>query len=274
MQRDQLKNIKRLVIKIGSNSIVSSFSKVDYRKIDRLAFVISSLQQEGIETILVSSGAIAAGANLLGVEEYPREIPEQQALASVGQGELMNIYSRSFSYYDQIIGQVLLTRDVIEFPKSLENVENALETLFKKGVVPIINENDTISVDELNHKTLFGDNDTLSAIVAEIVGADLLIILSDVDGFYSGNPLMDETAKKFNIIKELNDEILGMAQGKGSEFSSGGMETKLVAAERMLNNNKALVIMSGDSPDDLFKVINGEEIGTLFLSENSKLGGE
>src|SRR5699024_11075308 len=173
---------KRIVIKIGTNSIMNAPTKIDYKKIDRLAYAVSALHQEGKEVAIVTSGAVGLGASTMNLKEYPASIAGQQALASIGQGVLMNLYSKFFSHYNQHVGQVLITRDVISFPESYKNVSVALDTLLSKGVIPIINENDAVSVDELNHNTKFGDNDTLSAIVSEVIDADLLVILSDIEG--------------------------------------------------------------------------------------------
>ncbi len=264
MDRDFIKDYQRIVIKIGTNSIMQSQKKVNYQKIDRLAYVCSSLQQAGKEVIIVTSGAIGVGASALSYDVYPTTIAEQQALAAFGQSILMGHYSRFFQHYNQHVGQILLTRDVIDFPESLMNVRTALDTLLNKNIIPIINENDAIAVDELDHQTKFGDNDTLSAIVAKVVDAQLLIILSDVDGLYTDNPMRNSDAIMLDRVTEITDEIIYMASGKGSEFSKGGMLTKIMAAEKMLEANKAMIVTSSDDPASLFKILDGEQIGTLF----------
>lgn len=264
MDRDFIKDYQRIVIKIGTNSIMQSQKKVNYQKIDRLAYVCSSLQQAGKEVIIVTSGAIGVGASALAYDVYPSTIAEQQALAAFGQSILMGHYSRFFQHYNQHVGQILLTRDVIDFPESLMNVRTALDTLLSKNIIPIINENDAIAVDELDHQTKFGDNDTLSAIVAKVVDAQLLIILSDVDGLYTDNPMRNSDAVMLDRVTEITDEIIYMASGKGSEFSKGGMLTKIMAAEKILEANKAMIVTSSDDPASLFKILDGEQIGTLF----------
>ncbi|WP_027109259.1 glutamate 5-kinase [Lacticigenium naphthae] len=264
MNREFMKDYKRIVIKIGTNSIMKSVSKVDYRKIDRLAFVCSSLQQAGKEVILVSSGAVGVGASVLKLKEYPKSIGEQQAVSSVGQSALMNVYSRFFQQYNQFVGQILMTRDVVDFPLSYENSKTAIQSLLDKQVIPIINENDAVSVEEMNHQTKFGDNDTLSAIVSELIDADLLIIMSDVEGLFDANPMTHKEAKLIPYVSEITEEIRQMAGGVGSDFATGGMQTKIVAAERMLAKGKAVVITSSEFPVTLFDIVEGQEIGTLF----------
>lgn len=268
MERDFIKNYQRIVVKIGTNSIMQSQKKVNYQKIDRLAYVCASLQQAGKEVIIVTSGAIGVAASTLAYDEYPSTIAEQQALAAFGQSILMGHYSRFFQHYNQHVGQVLLTRDVIDFPESLMNVRTALDTLLAKNIIPIINENDAVAVDELDHQTKFGDNDTLSAIVAKVVDADLLVILSDVDGLYTDNPMRNPDAVMLERVSEITDEIIYMASGKGSEFSKGGMLTKIKAAEKMLAANKAMIVTSSDDPTTLFNILDGEPIGTLFKGED------
>lgn len=264
MNRDYIKECKRIVIKIGTNSIMKTQNKVDYRKIDRLAFVCSTLQQQGKEVILVSSGAVGVGASMLKLEEYPKSIAEQQAVSSVGQGELMNLYSRFFQHYNQYVGQILMTRDVIDFPLSYENSKTAINSLIDKQIIPIINENDAVAVEEMNHETKFGDNDTLSAIVSELVDADLLIIMSDVDGLYDANPVTHADAQLISYVGGITDDIRSMAGGAGSEFATGGMETKLNAAQVMIDNGKSMVITSSEHPTTLFDILEGQEVGTLF----------
>lgn len=267
MEREFIKDYQRIVIKIGTNSIMQSQKKVNYQKIDRLAYVCASLQQAGKEVIIVTSGAIGVGASTLAYDEYPNTIAEQQALAAFGQSILMGHYSRFFQHYNQHVAQILLTRDVIDFPESLLNVRTALDTLLAKHIIPIINENDAVAVDELDHQTKFGDNDTLSAIVAKVVDADLLVILSDVDGLYTDNPMKNPDAVMLDHVSEITDEIIYMASGKGSEFSKGGMLTKIMAAEKMLDAQKAMIVTSSDDPTTLFNILNGEAIGTLFKGE-------
>lgn len=264
MVRESLRKVRRIVVKIGTNSVMKEVSQVDYRKIDRLAYTLSSLFQDGHEMILVTSGAIGVGASSLKLKQYPKTIPEQQAVSSVGQALLMSIYSNIFNHYNQTVGQILMTKDVLDFPESYDNTRQALESLLSAKIIPIINENDAVAVDELNHMTRFGDNDTLSAYVAQVIDADLLIILSDIDGLYTDNPATNPDATKISHVKEITAEIIEMAQGKGSEFASGGMATKLTAAEIVLKNKQKMIITSSKKPSEIFDIIDGKEIGTLF----------
>ena len=264
MNRESLKNCKRIVIKIGTNSIMQSPTKVDYQQIDRLAFVCSSIQQQGKEVILVSSGAVGVGASEVNMDEYPTEIAEKQALASVGQSALMNLYSRFFQHYGQYVGQILMTRDIINYPSSYQNCQSSINSLIEKNIIPVINENDAVSVDERNHRTRFGENDTLAAVVTELTEADLLIILSDVDGLYDANPHHDDTAELIPYVDEINAEILDMAGGAGSTFSTGGMETKIKAAESVMSLGKSMIITSSEDLNVIFDILAGETEGTLF----------
>lgn len=268
MRQKLLQQAKRLVIKIGTNSIMLENNQINYKKLDRLAFVVSTLLQEGKEVLIVTSGSVGVGASHMNLTLYPTEIEEQQALAAIGQSILMGHYSRFFQYYEQTVAQILLTRDVITFETSLYNVKRTINSLIEKKVVPIINENDAIADDELNHQTKFGDNDTLSAIVADVSDADMLIILSDVKGLYDTNPKTNPDANLLHHVSEITDEIEEMAQGgKGSNFATGGMATKLKAARMILDQGKSMIITSGEDPTSLFNIIQGDRIGTLFYKE-------
>lgn len=267
MSRKFLNDCKRIVIKIGTNSIMLEGNQIDYKKLDRLAFVCSTLIQEGKEVIIVTSGAVGVGASHLNLTEYPQTIEEQQALAAIGQSILMGHYSRFFQYYNQNTAQILLTRDVVMYETSYHNVKRTMNTLIKQKVIPIINENDAIADDELNHQTKFGDNDTLSAIVAVVSEADLLIIMSDVNGLYDSNPKENKNAKLIDQVSEITQEIELMASGKGSSFATGGMATKLKAAQIVLDNQQAMIITSGEDPVSIFRILQGDPIGTLFNKE-------
>lgn len=265
------KDSKRIVIKIGTNSIMKSIDKINYHKIDRLAYVCSTLRQQDHDVILVSSGAVGAGACTLNMDAYPESIAEKQALASVGQGVLMNLYSRFFQHYDQHVGQILMTRDIVSYPNAYANCQTTINSLLKNKIIPIINENDAVSVDESGRKSKFGENDTLSAVVTEVTEADLLIILSDIDGLFNANPHTDADAKLIPYVNEVSNEILAMAGGAGSVFSTGGMETKLNAAKRVMENDQAMVIASAENPNIIFDIVDGKEVGTLFQKEQPEL---
>ncbi|EPH67956.1 glutamate 5-kinase [Enterococcus faecium 13.SD.W.09] len=262
--RADLSNKNRIVVKIGTSSLIYPNGAINLAGIDELAFVLAALQNQGKEIILVSSGAIGVGMNKLNLKERPVEIPQQQAVAAVGQSELMTIYNQRFQSYSQQTAQILLTRDIIEFPQSRQNVSNTLEQLLTMGIIPIINENDTVAVDELDHLTKFGDNDQLSAIVAQLTKAELLIMLSDIDGFYSANPLNDPDAVLYSEINEITPELLEQATGKGSPYGTGGMTSKLKAAQRILDVNSHMLLANGKQPKIIFDLLAGEPVGTHF----------
>ncbi|MGT2741798.1 glutamate 5-kinase [Streptococcus plurextorum] len=260
-------SVKRIVIKIGTSSLVLANGKINLKKIDELGFVISSLMNQGKDVVLVSSGAMGFGLNVLGLDKRPKELERQQAVSSVGQVAMMNLYAQIFSHYQTTVSQILLTRDVVEFPESLTNVTNAFETLLSMRIVPIVNENDAVSVDEMDHATKFGDNDRLSAIVAKIVKADLLVMLSDIDGLFDKNPTIYADAKLRHFVPEITDEIIKSAGGAGSKFGTGGMLSKIQSAQMVFDYNGKMVLMNGANPRDILRVLDGEKLGTLFAKE-------
>lgn len=262
-------NVLRIVVKIGTSSLMHSNGKLNLQAIDQLSYTLTGLVNEGKQVILVSSGAIGAGMGQLGLTTRPEEIPKQQALAAIGQSELMTVYQQRFATYGQKISQVLLTHDVLDYPQSREYVHNTIEQLLNWGIIPVVNENDTVAVDELDHRTTFGDNDQLSAIVAVRSHADLLIMLSDIDGFYTGNPHQDPNAQLIKELHQVTDDSLNRAGGAGTVFGTGGMATKLKAAANILRHNQMMVLANGANPSIIFDIMNGEEIGTLFISENN-----
>lgn len=262
--RKELTQAKRIIIKVGTSTLIYPNGKVNLAAIDQLAFVLTDLRNRGKEIILVSSGAVGVGMTKMNLNKRPQTIPEQQAIAAIGQGELINIYNQRFATYGQQTAQVLVTRDVIDFPESRKNVTNTLEQLFSLGVIPIVNENDTVAVDELDHSTKFGDNDQLSAIVTQLVTADLLIVLSDIDGFYSDNPTTNAQAELYSLVTEINDDLMAKAGGAGSTFGTGGMHSKLQAAKRIFDANRSMVLANGKNPAIIFDILAGKEIGTFF----------
>ncbi|MDD9138842.1 glutamate 5-kinase [Fructobacillus sp. CRL 2054] len=257
---------QRIVVKVGTSTIVDKNGKVNYPVINRLAQVLTSLQNEGREVLFVTSGAIGVAIDQMGLATRPKEIPEQQALAAIGQGYLMSIYNQSFAFYKQTVGQVLLTYDVFENPGMLANTKQAIQQLFDNKVIPIINENDVIAVDELDHQHSFGDNDHLAALVADEIDADL-IILSDVDALYTANPNLDPNAKAMHYVAEITDEIRQAATGSTSGLGTGGMTTKLAAAEYMMKQGHRMALVNGNNPDNILSVIAGDEVGTHFEGE-------
>lgn len=268
-ERAMLKQAKRIVIKVGTSTLTYDNGKVNFSRIDKLTRVLSDLLNQDKEVVLVTSGAIGVGAGKLKLKEKPASVQEKQAVAAVGQCELMHIYSKFFSDYGHSVGQILLTRDVVEEEHTRNNVVNTFETLFKYGIVPIVNENDSVSIDEIEYgeKRVFGDNDTLSAIVAVLVKADLLIILSDIDGFYDGDPKSKSDTQLISIVTNITPEIEKCAGGAGSRRGTGGMVTKLTAAKIATSEKVDMILASGSEPDVILEIMEGREIGTLFTKQ-------
>ncbi len=254
---------KRIVVKVGSSTLTYDTGRINLRLIELLARTISDLRHEGRDMVLVSSGAMSAGVGKLGLPEKPKDIKGKQAVAAVGQSELMSIYDKLFAEYGCDVAQILLTKNVLEDETRENNAKNTFNTLFEWNVVPIVNENDTISTEEIQ----FGDNDTLSATVANLVGADLLIILTDIDGLYDKNPNDNPDAKLLSLVEEITPEVYACAGGAGTKRGTGGMVTKIKAAEIALTGNIETVIVRGDNPRVLYDVIEGKQIGTKFKAK-------
>ena len=266
MTREHLKQCRRIVIKVGTSSITHPNGKVDLRKIDRLAQELANIHNMGYEIALVSSGAVAAGVGKVACPP-PTNLPDKQALAAVGQGILMHLYAKYFSEFSKSVAQILLTRDCFSEPSRYLNSRNTLFSLFKFGVIPIINENDTVAVDELK----FGDNDTLSAMVACNADADLLILLSDIDGLYDSDPRKNPTATLFSEVTEITEEMLQNSTSKGSSMSSGGMTTKLLAAKICMASGIPMVIANSKNISVIREIVEGENAGTLFTPHKEEL---
>lgn len=264
MNREKLKTAKRIVIKIGTSSLILANGQINLKNMDDLAFTLSSLRNEGYDIILVTSGAIGVGLYVLGMDKRPSEIAQQQALASIGQVELMSLYNHIFARYQQKVSQLLLTNDVIEYPESRQNASMSLQAILSMGIIPIINENDAVSVDEMDHKTKFGDNDRLGAIVTNLADADLLIMLSDIDGLYDKNPNIFDDAKLIDTVSEITDELMKVAGGAGSRFGTGGMTSKLEAAKLIFDNDKQMVLTNGARIREIRDIISGKKKGTYF----------
>ncbi len=265
--RATLKDAKRIVIKVGSSTITYGNGKRNFSRIDHLAREIADLANQGKEIILVSSGAVAVGVDRLGLAEKPKTIPGKQAAAAVGQGVLMHTYEKIFAEYGQIVAQVLLTRIDSVDRHRYTNSRNTFLALLEHKVIPIVNENDVVAIDELK----IGDNDNLSALVAGIVDADLLIILSDVDGLYTANPQKDPNAKLVHEVTDITPEIEASAGDAGSKVGTGGMFTKIQAAKMATSSGIHMVIASGEDKDAIRRILDGEEIGTLFVSRENRL---
>ncbi|MHC1714792.1 MAG: glutamate 5-kinase [Acidaminococcaceae bacterium] len=265
--RATLKDVKRIVIKVGSSTITYGNGKRNFSRIDRLAREIADLANQGKEIILVSSGAVAVGVDRLGLVAKPKTIPGKQAAAAVGQGVLMHTYEKIFAEYGQIVAQVLLTRMDSVDRHRYTNSRNTFLALLEHKVIPIVNENDVVAIDELK----IGDNDNLSALVAGIVDADLLIILSDIDGLYTANPQNDPNAKLVPEVTDITPEIEASAGDAGSKVGTGGMFTKIQAAKMATSSGINMVIASGEEKDAISRILEGEEIGTLFVSRENRL---
>ena len=258
-----LQHAKTVVVKIGTSTLTYENGKLNLRHIEYLCRTLSDLQNSGRRIVLVSSGAIGVGVGKLGLARRPDETAKKQALAAVGQCELMFIYDKFFGEYHQNVAQVLLTADVTARENSRTNVVNTFSELLSMGIIPIVNENDTVAVDELEGRN-FGDNDTLSAIVASLVGADALVILTDIDGLYDKNPKTCPDAKRIPLVRAITDEVRAMAGGAGSSRGTGGMATKIRAAQVAAESHIPTVILAGDDPENLYRVFEGEDIGTVF----------
>lgn len=251
---------KRIVIKVGTSTLTYENGKINIRQMEHLVRVISDLVNKGNEVVLVSSGAVGAGVGKLGLEHRPEEIQKKQALAAIGQASLVSMYDRFFSEYGYNAAQVLLTKYVFDAEQKYNNTKNAFMTMLEYGVIPIVNENDVVSTDELE----FGDNDTLSAYVAVLVDADLLVIMSDIDGLYDSDPSNNPNAKIIPIVTQLDDSILSAAGGAGTRRGTGGMKTKLHAAEIVLKNGIDMIITNGKRIENLYDIADEKAIGTLF----------
>jgi len=256
---------KRIVFKVGTSTLCHSGKGLNFRNIDRLARTLTDIKNEGHDVILVSSGAIGAGVAKLGLPERPKEIRVKQAAAAVGQLELMHIYDKLFGEYGAMVGQVLLTREDVDRPTVRLNLTGTFDALLSMGVIPIVNENDSVCIEEIEseHK-VFGDNDTLSAVVATLVEADLLVLLSDIDGLYDSDPHGNPDAKLIPVVMEINEEIIALAGGAKSDIGTGGMITKLSAARIAGEMGIETVITNGSMPQNLYVVIHGGDIGTRF----------
>lgn len=253
-------NLHRLVVKVGTSTLTHSTGKLNLRRMDHLARVLSDLRNRGIEIVLVSSGAIGVGVGKLKLPAKPHDIGGRQACAAVGQCELMYIYDKIFGEYGQTTAQVLLTRDCVDDKMRLYNISNAFERLLDLGALPIINENDTVATEEIE----FGDNDTLSAVVAKVVGADALVILTDIDGLHAQNPKENPDAPLIHVVDDITDETRRIAGGAGTSRGTGGMYTKIIAAGIATAAGITTAIIDGSDPENLYGLLEGGEIGTVF----------
>lgn len=265
--RESLKDKKRIVIKIGSSSLThQETGRIDLRKLEILIRELCDLHNQGKEIILVSSGAIAVGRVVAGLKEKPSELAVKQACAAIGQCRLMMIYQKLFAEYNQIAAQVLMTKKTIVDDLSRHNAHNTFLELLQMGVIPIVNENDTVATYEIE----FGDNDSLSAIVAALVEADLLILLSDIDGLFTDDPRTNPEAEFIEEVNELNDEFMSMGKGTtGSNVGTGGMATKMMAAKIATSAGADMVIANGNNFHNVHKIIEGKNVGTIFKANKT-----
>jgi len=253
----------RIVIKIGTSTLAYPTGHLNIRRVEELCKVISDIKNAGNQVIVVSSGAIAMGVGKLGLQERPSDIPTKQAAAAVGQCELMYIYDKLFGEFNHAVAQLLITGEDVENDNRHQNFSSTLARLLELDVIPIINENDTVATKEI----VIGDNDTLAAIVAQSVKADKLVLLSDIDGLYTADPHKDPNAKLITVAHSIDDSILALAGGSGSNLGTGGMVTKLEAAKICLRSGCDMIITNGNNPNNLYDIMNGKPVGTTFTEK-------
>ena len=270
--RERLKDKKRIVIKIGSSSLTHiETGKLNLRKLEILVRELGDLRNQGKDVVLVSSGAIAVGAAALGFKDKPQLPRQKQACAAVGQARLMMIYQKLFGEYNQMAGQILMTKNTMVNNANRKNAENTFNELLSMGVIPIVNENDSISTYELQSLEKFGDNDTLSAVVAALIGADLLILMSDIDGLFTDDPNTNPDARFIDTVETLDKSLLDMGKGStGSKVGTGGMATKLTAARIATAAGSDMVIANGCDFHNIHRIIEGDSCGTLFVGKKEE----
>lgn len=251
----------RIVVKVGTSTLAHPSGLINIRRVEELCKVMSDLKNAGHDIILVTSGAIGMGAGKLQLSERPRDVAAKQAAAAVGQCELMYTYDKLFSEYNHTVAQLLMTGSDFENEERHINFKNTMDKLLEFKALPIINENDTVATEEIK----VGDNDTLSAMVAVNVSADLLILLSDIDGLFTADPHTDPNAKLISVVSEINDDILALGGDESSAFGTGGMRTKLHAAQICTEKNCDMIIANGEKPDILYDIVDGKAVGTRFI---------
>ncbi len=256
----------RVVVKVGTSTLAHTTGRLNIRRVEQLCRVLSDLKNAGHQIILVSSGAIGMGVGKLSLPCRPNDMPTKQAAAAVGQCELMYVYDKLFTEYNHTVAQMLLTGEDLENSGRRVNFQNTLYRLLELGALPIVNENDTIATEEI----AVGDNDTLAAIVAKCAGAELLVLLSDIDGLFTSDPRKDPDARLIPLVEALTPEIYALAGEKGSDLACGGMATKLKAAKTAMENGFDMIISNGQRPEDLYDIIEGALVGTLFKSNDKR----
>ena len=259
---------RRIVVKVGTSTLTNSEGKSDLRNMEKLARVLADVHNLGNEVVLVSSGAIAVGAHKMRLNEPPSDLRMKQAAAAVGQCENMFRYDKFFGYYDKTVAQILLNAEDITQEEKKENLSNTVETLLMQGIIPIVNENDSVSYTEIeSEEKLFSDNDVLSAVVAVLCKADLLVILSDIDGFYDRDPRLYKDAELLHRIEAIDESTYKLAGGAGSRRGTGGMRTKIQAAELATSQGTSTLVTNGKRPEVLYDIVEGKKVGTLFAVE-------
>ncbi len=257
---------RRIVVKLGTSTLTHSSGRLNYQKMEKIVRTLADIQGAGNDVIVVTSAAISVGTAKMGLPERPKELKYKMAIAAVGQARLMHIYDTLFSEYSRTVAQILLTGDNVEDEADSKYLSNTFQALLSMGVIPIVNENDSVSSVEIEsgHHKVLGDNDTLSAIVAKLCGADLLIIMSDIEGLYDADPRKFPGANLIHEVNEITPEIIDMAGGAGSSRGTGGMMTKLAAAKIAIDNGFDMVITNNDNIDNLYDIVDGKQVGTLF----------
>ena len=259
--------MQRIVVKVGTSTLTHENGSVDIKTLDKLCQVLSDLRNSGYEVVLVSSGAISVGVNKMRLSERPKDMKMKQAAAAVGQCELMHMYDKLFSEYGNMVAQILLTEEDIESDYRRNNLKNTFSALIENGIIPIVNENDSVSHAEIeSSKKVFGDNDTLSAIVAVMCGAAKLIILSDIEGLYDDNPRTNPNAKLIHKVPVIDESITALANGAGTSRGTGGMATKLEAARFVTENGSDMYITIGNDPSKIYDILDGKDTGTHFIA--------
>ncbi len=269
MDRLYIRDKKRIVIKIGTSTIThEETGALNLVKLEKLVRLLTDLRNQGKEVVLVSSGAIAVGRKAMGIKERTEEMSVKQACAAIGQARLMMVYQKLFGEYNQVTAQVLMTKYTMINHVSRKNAQNTFRELLKMGVIPIVNENDTVSTDEMEYGN-FGDNDTLSAIVAALIGADLLILLSDIDGLYTDDPNVNPNADFVECVDVIDEKLENMGKGVTSDVGTGGMATKISAAKIATDSGSDMVIANGENIGVVHRIMQGEKIGTIFRAHKS-----
>lgn len=267
-RKERFSGKNRIVIKLGSSSLTHKYTGyLNLNKVEKLVRVLCDLRNQGMEVVLVSSGAGAVGRKTMGYMERPKEVPVKQALAAIGQAKLMMTYQKFFSEYNQVIAQVLMTKDTMLNDQSRRNARNTFDELLKMGVIPVVNENDTVATHEIE----FGDNDRLSAIVSAVIGADLLIILSDIDGLYEDDPKSNPDAKFIHEVDEITEALESMGKAtSSSNVGTGGMASKILAAKMANDAGLDMVVANGADVENIYRILDGEMVGTLFKAHKNK----